>query len=152
MRYYSIILIFLSACGTIKTNQTQVVEEESKNNFAVSILEGHWTLVSVEIIEEKQSVEQYEKLVQPNVVKEWSPPVYIDNEGILRPHSPSVYLARTMKDLVFNGDSIFRMNYPLQMETMDLFTIESELLMVKNDSPKSVVVSADKDSFKYKPN
>ena len=147
MRYYFIILIFLTACGTIKTKHTQEVEAETKNNYAVSVLEGHWTLVSIEIIEEKQSIERYHEVVNPNIAKEWSPPVYIDNEGILRPHSPSAYLARTMKDLVFNGDSIFRMNYPLQMETMDLFTIESERLIVKNDNPKSVVVSADKDSL-----
>jgi hypothetical protein len=111
--------------------------------------EGHWTLVNIDIIEEKQSVEKYNETVNPDVPQEQSAPVYIDAKGVITPHSPSNYLSREMKDLVFNGDSIFGMNYPLQMGAVSFYTIESDLLEIKNDnSQKFIVLSANKDTLR----
>lgn len=112
-------------------------------------VEGGWTLVNIKIIKEKQSVEKYNETAKPDVPREWSAPVYIDANGIIRPHSGSNYLLREMKDLIFNGDSIFRMNYPLQMESVNFYTIESDLLKIKNEnSQKSIVLSPDKDTLR----
>ncbi|MFL5765214.1 MAG: hypothetical protein ACJ77K_14825 [Bacteroidia bacterium] len=141
-----ILTMFLNLTGC-RSSGLSVVGDQKRPETAKP--EGQWTLINIKIIKEKQSVEKYNETVKPKVPREWSPPVYIDANGVLKPHAASKYLSRPMKDLIFNGDSIFWMNYPLQMGPTDSYTIESDLLKVKNDnSLKSIMLNATRDTLR----
>jgi hypothetical protein len=123
---------------------------QDHSNYTSIDLEGNWTLIKAEIIEEKQSVEKFVEVTESYKLGEWSPPVYVDNDGVLVPHGRSYYLSKTMKDFVFSEDSIYGMNYPLELLQKHSYTIESNLLQIGNDKiKKTIVLSSDKDTLRF---
>jgi hypothetical protein len=134
---------FFSLTGCASSNPP-IVEDTKK--LTIITPEGHWSLVSIKVIESKQSVENYnQEIYEPD---DKNIPVYMDENGVLKPNNDN-YLSVPMEDLVFIGDSIAWLNYPLQMQKLRFYKIESGLLKIGNDnSQKSITLSSDQDTLR----
>jgi hypothetical protein len=117
-------------------------------NYTTHNLEGNWTLIKVEVIEEKQSIPRFKQDGgNPEIMTEWSPPVILNNKGILSPTSHDFY-SISNKDLHIHGDSICWLNYPFELKQKNAFTIEADLLKIQNNPDyRQIVLSEDKNTF-----
>lgn len=139
--FFLTMFIKLTGCNT---SGSRLVE--NNNNLSTSSPKGHWTLSSIKVIEDKQSVEKYNQSVYEPDDK--YVPVYMDEKGVIKPIDGS-YLSRSMKDLVITDDSIAWMNYPLQMQALRFYRIESDQLKIENDtSQKSIELNSDQDTLR----
>ena len=72
----------LIQCGSSVKSTDQTIFPDENNieplvNYTTSDLEGNWTLIKVETIEEKQSIARFKQQGgDPEIAREWSPPVY----------------------------------------------------------------------------
>jgi hypothetical protein len=107
-----LLLLLFSQCNSIhESNDTNDTNKEIK---AVTFdITGHWQLLKTEIIEEKQTVERFDKIFQSYVGTEAIPPVYKNRDGRLQPNSKIVYFSNVMPHLNVTNDTILGMNYPL---------------------------------------
>lgn len=138
-----LLLIVLQQCSSVDKNITQ-----QHKNYTNSDIQGNWKLIHVEIIEEQQSIDKYKESAQPEVAREWSAPVFLNEQGILQAVSPEDYLSIEKRNLNISKDSIFWLNYPLELYQRSFYSIESNLLKTKNDpNGKHIVLSTGKDTL-----
>lgn len=115
-------------------------------NYTPSDLEGNWSLLKVEVIEEKQSIAKYKEATDVETTDEKPFPVRLSN-GILKPSSPRDLTPR-MGDLIFSRDSMFSLNYPLEKGKNNKYTIEADLLKIENrDNDLSISLNSAKDTM-----
>lgn len=140
-----ILSVGLIQCNSSSDNST-IADEK---NYTANDIEGNWTLINTEIIEEKQSITQYNETAEPEIIREWSPPVYVDGDGILRPHSEKYYLSSIYPDMDIREDSIYKFNYPIELVQRNAYVIDSSLLKI-GDNPKGKIInlSSNKDTLK----
>ena len=142
----------LIQCGSSFTtkDEADLQNQDAPNriNYTKSELEGDWTLIHVETIKEKQSIARF-KAEGGDVVQEWTPPVHLNNDSILVPYFDDFY-SISNRDLHIRGDSIYWLDYPLQLEQRRFYTIESDQLKLENDpNVRQVVLSPDRDTISF---
>ncbi len=148
-----IVLIVLMQCNSsnqiIGDTHVNNVIEVPEQNPPIDI-KGHWTLIKIDVIEEKQSIEKFVEFIKPYIGREAIPPVYKDNDGLIKPHSEVTYFSEVMKDLVFSGDSILGLDYPLELLQRNSYFIEADLLQIGDETiKKSIELTQDKDTVYF---
>ncbi len=127
-------------------------EEHKKKNvpiFSPQDLWGGWTLIEKRYIKDRQSVERYNKNAQPDLPREWTAPVYLDDNGVLKPISPRQYLSLENQSLFISHDSIFSIHYPIHQYWKNNFKVDGNKLFIgKNKDVKSIWVSDAKDTLR----
>jgi hypothetical protein len=96
----------------------------------------------MEIVEEKQVVEKFKEIEQANLNSEWAEPVYLDEKGVLQPFEPEHYLAVHNRGLYIEGDSLYGLDYPLQLDFRAGFKLKDNVLKFKGED-REVSLGAD---------
>lgn len=135
----SLALVFIQ-CSTPEKTQN------SGQLPALNDLLGDWSLVSVEFVADKQSLDKYRESEAQNFDQEWLAPVYVDENDILRPSDPDRYLSASNRDLHISADSMFWFDYPLQLQMSTAFSLEGKRLKFKNEV-REISLSEDKQTL-----
>lgn len=87
-------------------------------------------MVNKIIIEEKQSIAQYRTMVsEEDLIQEWSPPVYLNDKGILVSNEWD-FLFVSNNDLSIENDSIYWMDFPTEMKQKSSLELEGNKLLL----------------------
>lgn len=136
-------LFFILACTAVFLIQCRVpVDAEApEETYSVEDLLGNWTLSKVDYLADKQELEKFRKL-EMEMDPENYLPVYVDASGILQPHNPGQYFSTEDRDLVIEHDSLYFLNYPLQLHMRQAFQFKDNVLEYKGEE-RNVAVSED---------
>lgn len=140
--FFGILLFFVMSCTASNPSAT-----EKHPNYSPQDLEGDWKLIKVTYIEEKQLLGRFMKNAQPNVSQEWTPPVFLDDNGVLRPDDPKTYLSPYNRSLHIIKDTLYQLYFPLQLRSKSTFSLKGEQLKY-GQTQRKVKVSDDKKTLK----
>lgn len=140
MNIKHVLIAILTSIALVQCSSPENNIVQHNINYTNSDLEGNWILMKVEIIKEKQSITQYKKGAQPDIPQEWSAPVYLGEDGIISPHFPEEYLSTENGDLNITEDSIFWLNYPLELCEKSSYSIKSDILIIGDGSNENTIL------------
>lgn len=134
-----ITILSLTQCKTTRQTDDGVntLDELQIERSTTVNIKGNWTLIKTEIIKEKQSIARFVESSKPYIGKEAIPPVYKNNNGLLKPHSEVTYFSEVMKDMAISEDSILGMNYPLELLQRISYSIEGNLIQIETIPSKN---------------
>jgi hypothetical protein len=148
MKLYFLILCIAitSACTNLdapKDGKTQLPQVSQINP------KGNWKLIQKEIIQEKQSIERYKKNTQPDYPREESTPVFLHEDGVLKPIFPNEYLSVVNQHLHITDDSIYYIHYPIHRYGKRKFSVQGNKICIgKEKEDKSIWISKARDTMK----
>lgn len=99
----------------------------SAPSYTTKDLEGSWTLIKIETLPEKQSLERFKSREENLVMTEALSPVFQNQHGVLVPSADDFY-SISNKDLYVHKDSIFWLDYPRQLKQRSGYVWENNQL------------------------
>ncbi|GAB5416985.1 MAG: hypothetical protein Crog4KO_18520 [Crocinitomicaceae bacterium] len=143
------LLLTLFVSAMLSCDSREEEKKENSVNYSQADLQGDWKIVDKRYIEDKQSRKRYVKNAQPDLPQEWTAPVFLDDNGVLRPVFQKEYLSLENKHLRILNDSIFSVNYPVQLNSRNNFTLRGNSLLIgKNRLTNSIELNKTKDTLR----
>ncbi|MBX7094485.1 MAG: hypothetical protein K1X56_07185 [Flavobacteriales bacterium] len=108
------LFLFLSCSAREKDNHPISASNDLRGNWAVPQVEGHWKLVASTIVKDVP-------FIKPDLKKQ--------NDLIAREEGPFEYYRQG--DLVFEKDSLFQIDYPMEIITRSKFNIDTGYIVTQ---------------------